>query len=85
MAASSRPPSLESDYVSPRTKRELEIAGWDRNITSLTSSNEILDTLVASSFALQRRHVVSQALDRSQEWEPILVLDGLHLKNIQRL
>jgi hypothetical protein len=80
-----RPPSLESDYVSPRTKKEIEIAGWGRNITSLTPSNEILDTLVAPSFALQRKHIVPQALDRSQEWEPTLVLDGLHLRNIQRL
>jgi hypothetical protein len=62
-----RPPSLESDYVSPGTKRETEIAGWDRNITSLTPGNEVLDTLVAPSVALQRRLVVSQALDRSQE------------------
>ena len=62
-----RPPSLESDYVSPGTKRETEIARWDRNITSLTPGNEVLDTSMASSFALQRRLVVSQAPDRSQE------------------
>ena len=34
MAASSRPPSLESDYVSPRTKREIETAGHPGGIDS---------------------------------------------------
>jgi len=76
---------LRSGYVSPRTKRGLESAGWYGSITPLTSSNEIFETLMTASFAPQRKNIILQTLDRNQEREPVLVFDGLHLMNIQRL
>jgi hypothetical protein len=81
-----RPTSCESDHVSPRTKREIETDGLDRNITPSTSSSEILETLMAASFARQEGSILLQFLkQRKYEREPILVFDGLHLRNIQRL
>jgi hypothetical protein len=74
--------SAEVDYISLKTKREILKVGWDKEVDSSTSSDVILETLAASSYALGRQ---TKWPLRVKEREAILVFEELHLRNIQRL